>query len=85
MSDESSPPRRLSTAQTGLFVFGGLILYVLAPGPLSLLTDLSGSPRIESTLRIVFYPLIFLCDRFPPVARLYDLYLEFLVRLCGLA
>lgn len=84
MSDDAPTTRRLSTASTGCLLFGGLVLYILAPGPLGLLSHFTGSEWGESAIQIVFYPLVYLHARFPLVASFYVAYFEWLERLCGI-
>jgi hypothetical protein len=84
MSDDAPAPRRLSTTSVGCLLFGGLVLYILAPGPLGIIAHFTGSDWFESTFQIAFYPLIFLHGRFPLVASLYEAYFDWLSNLCGL-
>lgn len=85
MSDDAPTTRRFSTASAGGLLFGGLVLYILAPGPLGLLTHFTGSEWVDSTFQIVFYPLVYLHERFPLVASFYEAYFEWLQRLCGIS
>lgn len=83
MSDEIQS-RRLSAGQTAFLVLGGLVLYVLAPGPIGLLAHFAGAEWIESAIEVPFYPLIYLHENVPLVRMFYDVYFNWLSGICGI-
>ena len=77
MSKEQKPadkPRR--SGRSKLFWLAGslLIFYVLSTGPMAKLVE---TKRIsESDMRLVYAPLVWLIENFPPAERFFDWYLK---------
>lgn len=84
MSEEAHPRRRLSTGQTAFLVIGGLVLYVLAPGPVGLLAHFTGAEWIESAIPVLFYPLTYLHEHVPLVRMFYSAYFEWISGISGI-
>lgn len=75
MPDSSQSPRRVSPGTLALFALGGLILYILSPGPIYwLLTLVDGDEHLVPILSGFLAPLQFAHDRFPMIQSFYKIY-----------
>jgi len=87
MPDSPQTPRRVSPGTLALFALGGLMLYILSPGPiywLLFLTDGHSTELDEYLLPVLngfIAPLQFAHDQFPMIQSFYKIYFS----LIGLA
>lgn len=78
MSEQTPDRRHGSPAQLALLAFGGLVLYILSPGPVTWVVLRTNATWIMPIVSSVYYPLGLMADRVPLVQAFYETYFTLL-------
>jgi len=78
MSDQTPDRRYGSPTQLALFAFGGLVLYILSPGPIVWVLKTANLGAAAPYVEVFFYPLKTLYDNIPLAKAFYDSYFTLL-------